>query len=63
MRLHTHKVHAREVHAREVHAREINAHEGFCEDLARQITVAHLFQLQPGFRRCHTWVSVTVVVS
>ena len=29
-----------------------HAYEGFCEDLARQNTVAHLFQLQLGFRRC-----------
>jgi hypothetical protein len=33
--------------------------EGFCEDLARQITVAHLSQLQLRFRRRHTWVSVS----
>ena len=33
-------------------------YEGFCEDLARQSTVAHLFQRQLGFRRRHTWVSV-----
>jgi hypothetical protein len=46
------------------------AYEGFCEDLARQITVAHLSQLQLRFRRRHTWVpccriwvSVVAVVS
>ena len=33
---------------------EVHAHEGFCEDLARQITVARLFQRQLGFRRRHT---------
>ena len=27
---------------------EVHAHEGFCEDLARQNTVAHLSQLQLG---------------
>ena len=37
--------------------------EGFCENLARQNTVACLFQRQPGFQRRHTWVSVIVVVS
>jgi hypothetical protein len=36
----------------------VHAHEGFCEDLARQNTVAHLSQLQLGFRRCRIWVSV-----
>jgi hypothetical protein len=38
--------------------REVHAYEGFCEDLARQIAVARLFQRQLGFRCCHTWVSV-----
>ena len=52
------EIHAREMHAREVHAHEMHAHEGFCEDLARQNTVAHLSQLQLGFRRCRIWVSV-----
>ena len=52
-----------EVHAREIHAREMHAHEGFCEDLARQNTVARLSQLQLGFRRCRIWVSVVAVVS
>jgi hypothetical protein len=28
----------------------MHAYEGFCEDLARQIAVARLFQLQLGFR-------------
>ena len=46
-----------EVHAYEVHAREMHAHEGFCEDLARQNTVAHPSQLQLGFWRCHIWVT------
>jgi hypothetical protein len=32
--------------------------EGFCEDLARQNTVAHLSQLQLRFRRRHIWVSM-----
>ena len=36
------------------------AHEDFCEDLARQNTVAHLSRLQLGFRRCRIWVSVVV---
>jgi hypothetical protein len=27
----------------------MHAYEGFCEDLARQNTVARLFQRQPGF--------------
>src|SRR5271154_2877977 len=60
--------HARDVPAYETHA-EVHAHEGFCEDLARQNTVAHLPQLQLGFRRCRIWVlccrmwvSVIVVV-
>ena len=35
----------------------IGVNEGFYEDLARQITVARLFQRQLGFRRRHTWVS------
>ena len=35
------------------------AYEGFYEDLARQNTVARLFQLQLGFRRRYTWVSVS----
>jgi hypothetical protein len=34
------------------------ANEGFCEDLARQNTVAHLSQLQLRFRRRHRWVSM-----
>jgi len=37
--------------------------EGFYKDLARQYIVAHLFQLQLGFRLCRIWVSVFVVVS
>ena len=66
-----HEVHACEVRAFEVHAyevhtyvvHEVHAQEGFCEDLARQNTLAHLFQLQLGFRRCRIWVSVIVVMS
>jgi len=46
-----------------MHACEAHAYEGFYEDLARQNTVAHLFQLQLGFRRCRIWISVIVVVS
>ena len=53
-----HEVHAHEVCAREMYAREMHAHEGFYEDLARQNTVARLFQCQLGFRRRYTWVSV-----
>jgi hypothetical protein len=45
-------------HTLEIHTREMHAYEGFCEDLARQITVAHLSQLQLRFRRRHTWVSM-----
>jgi hypothetical protein len=51
-KVHTHEVHAGEVHAYEMHAYEMHAYEmhaddahayeGFCEDLARQNTVAHL---------------------
>jgi hypothetical protein len=52
---HTHETHANEVHAHEIHACEMHAHEGFCEDLARQSTVAHLSQLQLRFR---IWVSM-----
>jgi hypothetical protein len=40
---------AYKVHACEMHAYEMHAYEGFCEDLARQNTVARLFQRQPGF--------------
>jgi len=47
----------------EMHTSKRHAYEGFCEDLARQNTVAHLSQLQLGFRRCRIWVSVIVVVS
>jgi hypothetical protein len=43
----------------EVHAHEVHAYEGFCEDLARQNTVAHLSQLQLGFRRRRIWVSAS----
>jgi hypothetical protein len=61
--VHTGEIDAREMHAYEMHAYEIHAYEGFCEDLARQNAVAHLFQLQPGFRRCRIWVSAIVIVS
>jgi hypothetical protein len=57
--VHTYEVYAREVHAHEVHALAVHAHEGFCEDLARRNTVAHLSQLQLGFRHCRIWVSVS----
>jgi hypothetical protein len=50
------------IYACEMHAYEM-AYEGFCEDLARQNTVAYLSQLQLRFRRCHIWVSVVAVVS
>jgi hypothetical protein len=58
-KVHAYKVHTYEVHAYKVQAYEAHAYEGFCEDLARQSTVAHLFQRQLGFRRRHTWVSVS----
>jgi hypothetical protein len=66
--INAHAVHACEMHVYEVytheeHACEVHANEGFCEDLARQNTVTHLFQSQLGFRRCRIWVSVIVVVS
>ena len=51
-------------------AQQTSVHEGFCEDLARQNTVAHLSQLQLGSRRCRILVlccrigvSVIAVVS
>jgi hypothetical protein len=53
-----HEVHAHEVHAHEMHTCEMHAYEGFCEDLARQNTVAHLSQRQLGFWHCRIWVSV-----
>jgi hypothetical protein len=59
-----------EGHAYEGHAYEAHAYEGFYEDLARQITVARLFQRQlglgsviHGFLCGRIWVSVTAVVS
>ncbi len=61
--MHVYEVHTHEMHACEVHAHEVHAYEGVCEDLARQNTVAHLFQLQLGFRHCRIWVSAIVVVS
>jgi hypothetical protein len=45
-------------HTYKTHAHEVHAHEGFCEDLARQNTVAHLSRLQLRFRRRHIWVSM-----
>jgi hypothetical protein len=47
-----------EVPARGIPIHEVPAHEGFCEDLARQNTVAHLSQLQLRFRRRHIRVSM-----
>jgi hypothetical protein len=58
LKVHVYEVYAHEVHAHEVHACEVHAYEGFCEDLARQNTVAHLSQLQLWFRRRHIWVSI-----
>jgi hypothetical protein len=43
--VYAYEVHAYEVHAHEVHAREVHAYEAFARTLARQNTVAHLFQL------------------
>ena len=40
---------AMRVHGYEAHGYERHAYEGFCEGLARQITVARLFQRQLGF--------------
>jgi hypothetical protein len=57
--MHAYEMHAHKMHAHETHAHEMHAYEGFYEDLARQSTVARLFQLQLGFRRRHTWVSVS----
>jgi hypothetical protein len=51
---HAYEVSAFEVHAHEVYPHEIHAYEFFCEDLARQINVARLFQRQLGFRCRHT---------
>jgi hypothetical protein len=61
--MHACEMHTCEMHACEMHACEMHAYEGFCEDLARQNAVAHLFQLRPGFRRCRIWVSAIVIVS
>jgi hypothetical protein len=57
--VYAYEIHAYEVHVYEVYAYEMHAYEGFCEDLARQITVAHLSQLQLRFRRRHIWVSMS----
>src|SRR2546423_15273541 len=51
-------MHTYEMHAYEMHAHEVYAYEGFCEDLARQNTVAHLSQLQLGFRVVAYWFDV-----
>jgi hypothetical protein len=51
--MHVYEVHTHEMYVYEVHAYKVHAHEGFCEDLARQNTVAHLSQLQLRFRRRH----------
>jgi hypothetical protein len=51
--VHAHEVHAHEVHTYEAHAHEVHAHEGFYEDLARQNTVARLFQRQLGSASSH----------
>jgi hypothetical protein len=56
--MHAHEGYTHEMYAHEGYAHEVHAYEGFCEDLARQITVAHLSQLQLRFRRRHTWVSM-----
>jgi hypothetical protein len=40
------------------HTHETYANEGFCEDLARQNTVAYLSQLQLRFRCRRIWVSI-----
>ena len=61
--MHAYEVYPCDIHAREIHAYKTHAHEGFYEDLARQNTVTHLFQLQLGFRRRRIWVSVIVMVS
>jgi hypothetical protein len=52
-----------EMHAYKVYVYEISAYEGVYEDLARQNIVVHLSQLQLGFRRCRTLVSVIIAVS
>jgi len=57
--VHTHEMHTYKVHAHETHACEMHAYEGFCEDLARQNTAAHLSQLQLGFRRCRILVMLS----
>jgi hypothetical protein len=41
------------MHVCEVHGYEVHAYGGFCDDLARQNTFAHLSQLQLRFRRRH----------
>jgi hypothetical protein len=59
--VHANEVYVHEAHVNEVHANELHANEGFYEDLARQNTVARLFQRQLGFRRCHTWAFCVLV--
>src|SRR5271154_5742456 len=63
MRGYAYEGYAYESHAHGMHAYEKHAHEGFCEYLARQITAAHLFQLQLGFRCRRIWVSSFYVVT
>jgi hypothetical protein len=57
------EAHTYEVHTYEIHTYEVHTYEGFCKDLARQSTVAHLSQLQLRFRCRRIWVSVVAVVS
>jgi hypothetical protein len=61
--VHAHKVYAYEVAYGVYIHKALYAHEGFCEDLARQNTVAYLSQLQLRFRCRRIWVSVVAVVS
>jgi hypothetical protein len=61
--VHVYEVHAHEIHAHEAYTYEVHAYEGFCEDLARQSTVAHLSQLQLRFRGRRIGVSGVAVVS
>ena len=53
------EMHAYKMHVHERHANERHAYEGFCEDLARQNTVAHPSQLQLGFWRCRILVMLS----
>jgi len=58
-KVYPHEMYACEMHAHEMHDREMHAYEGFCEDLARQNTVAHPSQLQLGFWRCRILVMLS----